>query len=95
MVESAILEDAPLHKYDGGGAMIDPLVRCDNCAKLVAVAFIHEHAGCNHCGNKRFNFLYLINEEEMTAIREGSYDFGLGDFVLDDEYLAIFEAVET
>lgn len=84
------LNDKPLHAYDTA-EMKDPLVRCYACAKLVAVEFIRNHAGCNHCGNKRFNFLYLINEDEMKALRDQSYDLGISDYQVPPAFLDIFQ----
>ena len=84
--------DGPLHKYDTR-ELTDPLLRCDNCAKLVHRAFIEQHAGCNNCGNKRFNFLYSVNGEELSALKEGTYDLGM-KYDIDPEYLAIFKAVK-
>lgn len=85
--------EEPLHKYDTP-EMRDPLVRCYHCAKLVATQFINKHAGCNHCGNKRFNFLYTLTEEEMNQLRQGTYDLGFLDYRIDPEYLDIFEGVK-
>jgi hypothetical protein len=84
--------DEPLHKYDTR-ELTDPLLRCDNCAKLVHRAFIEQHAGCNNCGNKRFNFLYSVNGEELEALKDGSYDLGM-EYTIDPEFLAIFVAVK-
>lgn len=87
-------EDAgeePLHKYDTP-YLSDPLVRCDNCAKLVLVQFVNKHSGCNHCGNKRFQQLYSMNGEELNALRDQEYDLGM-KYEIDPEFLAIFQAV--
>lgn len=83
----------PLHEYDTPH-LSDPLVRCDNCARLVAVKFINKHAGCNHCGNKRFQMLYLINDEEMNKLRLGEYDLGIKDYKVPISYLDIFTEIE-
>lgn len=82
-----------LHKYDTHN-LTDPLVRCDGCTKLVHVQFINKHAGCNHCGNKRFQFIYGLNGEELNALKDGTYDLGLKDYFIDPEYFTIFKAVE-
>ena len=83
-----------MHKYDGA-EMKDPLVRCDNCAKLVLVAFIQRHAGCNSCGNKRFNFTHSITSEEKTALEKQEYDLGVVEYEIPPDYLDIFRAVES
>ena len=89
-----VLNDQPLHKYDTA-EMRDPLVRCHACAKLVATEFIKKHAACNHCGNKRFFFLYVLQMDELNAIREGTYDLGIDEYEIDPEYLDIFEVVAS
>ncbi|MHC4362953.1 MAG: hypothetical protein ACYSTZ_09010 [Planctomycetota bacterium] len=72
--------DEPLHKYDTR-ELTDPLLRCDNCAKLVHRAFIEQ------------NFLYSVNGEELEALKDGSYDLGM-EYTIDPEFLAIFVAVK-
>lgn len=89
--EPLIHDEPPLHKYDHAD-LRDPLVRCVNCAKLVLVDFIREHAGCNHCGNKRFQLIYSMNGEELDDLRSRSYDLGM-KYEIDPEYLAIFQPV--
>jgi hypothetical protein len=83
----------PLHKYDTS-ELRDPLVRCHNCSKLVHQAFIRDNAGCNHCGNKRFQFIYGMDDKlEIEPLRRGEYDLGLKSYTIDEEYLDIFRAV--
>jgi len=85
--------DEPLHKYDHSD-LRDPLVRCYACGKLVHQQFINKHAGCNHCGNKRFYFVYTITGEEMDALKTSTYPLDIGDYQIDPEYIAIFKGVQ-
>jgi len=83
--------DKPLHKYDTPD-LTDPLVRCDNCSKLVLLKFITRHAGCNNCGNKRYNLVQGITSEEKIHLEQQTYDLGM-EYDIDPEYLAIFQPV--
>ena len=66
--------------------MQDPIVRCNQCSKLVHTGFIAEHGGCHECGNRRFKNVTGISGEEMKQLRAGRFDFG-GAFEVPDEYL--------
>lgn len=67
------------------GDFKDPVLRCDSCAKLVLLEKIHKFHFCNHCGNKRFKRVNMINEEEMIDLKEKK---------IDPDFLALFEGVD-
>lgn len=83
--------DVPLNKYDTA-ELTDPLVRCYNCTKLVATAFISEHGGCSHCGNRRFTQILGMTGEEIAELESKTYDLGM-DYDIDPGFLEIFEPV--
>ena len=88
------MKDQPLHKYDGK-EFLDPIVRCDNCAALVHREFIGKHAGCNHCGNKRFKNVQGLSGPEHIGLTDGTYDLGLKEYVIPADFLAIFQEVSA
>lgn len=71
----------------------DPILRCKDCTKMVHRQFIHTHGCCNHCGNKRFTQVSLITESDMKALQDGTYNFEIGAYTLDPEFLQVFEEV--
>ncbi len=80
-----------MSKYDGDEFQ-DPILRCDACNKLVHRKWIAHHAGCNHCGNRRFRNVRGMNEaEELNPLRAGTYDLGLADYEIDPEWFDLFE----
>ena len=80
----------PLNDYDGR-EWRDPLVRCYNCSKLVHRAYIAVNAGCNHCGNKRFQTLRALDDElEIKPLHDQSYDLGMKSYTIDEGFLSIF-----
>jgi len=85
------MNDEPLNKYDTA-ELTDPLVRCYHCTKLVSIQYISKHGGCNHCGNRRFNYIRGITTEEKVALQQREYDLGV-DYDIDPEYLDIFQPV--
>ena len=88
------MDDQPLHKYDTK-ELLDPLVRCVACSKLIHRKYISIGAGCSHCGNKRVQIIQALDGDELSALRDGTYDLGLKEYSIDPEYLAIFKEVEV
>ena len=73
----------------------DPIVRCYSCSKLVHRAFIAVHAGCNHCGNKRFRNVTGMNDKEYNALKNATYDFGLKEYKIDPDNLNEWEEADS
>ncbi len=71
----------------------DPVVRCDDCNKLVHRTYIHKRGCCNHCGNRRVKNLQMFRGEEWESVKDGTYDFGVKDYKIDEEFLILFEEV--
>ena len=82
-----------MNKYDGK-EFNDPIVRCVGCTKLVHRTWIAVKGGCNHCGNRRFQSISGMSEEEHTQLQEGSYPFGIKEYTIDPEFFNIFEQSE-
>lgn len=77
--------------YDGPD-FNDPVVRCEQCAKLTHRKFISYAAGCCHCGNKRFKNVRGMNEIEYYGLENGNLDIGLEKpYKIDPDFLAEFE----
>jgi len=79
--------------YDGDD-FNDPILRCDDCGRLVHRVYIRKRGCCNNCGNRRFKNLQLIREEEWDSIKNKTYDFGVKEWNIDKAFLALFEKVK-
>ena len=73
----------------------DPVVRCDQCSKLTHRDFTSKHAGCCHCGNKRFKNVRGMSPEEHEGLAAGTLEIGKKDYTMDPDFLALFEEVEN
>jgi hypothetical protein len=69
----------------------DPVMRCKDCGGLVHREFIHKHGRCHNCGNLRYSPVYIIKEHEMEGLKNGSLNFEIGEYVIDPDFLALFE----
>lgn len=80
--------------YDGK-EFLDPVVRCDACDKIVHRIFIQRHAGCCHCGNKRFRNVRGVTGEEKNGLAEGTLKIGLKPgYKIDPDFLELFQPAE-
>jgi len=73
----------------------DPVLRCDQCSELTHRDFISKHAGCCHCGNKRFKNVRGLSEMEHTALTAGTLEIGKKSYDMDPDFLALFQEVEN
>ena len=64
--------------------MVDNILRCDSCQKLVKLKSIHNLGVCKHCGNKRFKSVLILSTEERNKL----------DSWGEHEFLKEFQAVE-
>ena len=71
----------------------DPVMRCKDCAKLVHKDFIHKYGKCHICGNLRYSPAYVLSEDEMDGLKVGTLNLEIGEYVIDPEWLAMFEGV--
>ena len=82
-------------KYDGPD-FNDPIVRCDQCVKIVHRAFLEKHGGCCHCGNKRVRNVQGMDLDEYKKLEAGTLVIGIEQpYKIDPEYLALFEGVSN
>jgi len=71
----------------------DPVMRCNGCAALVHRAFLHKYGKCHSCGNLRYVPAYVIKEEEMEGLKNGTLNLEVGEYVIDPDWLVMFEGV--
>ena len=81
-------------EYDGK-EFNDPILRCDQCSKLTHREFISKHAGCCHCGNKRFKNVRGMSSDEHECLSNGTLQIGKKDYKIDADFLVLFEEVEN
>ncbi len=79
-------------KYSKDGPFVDPLVRCDSCAKIITNESISTIGMCEHCGNRRIRNLQNFTEEEIGYWKDWR---GKGGMRIDPEFFTLFEAVES
>ena len=60
--------------------MVDPVLRCDSCNKLIRVATLHQLGCCDSCGNKRVKDVHVFDDSEREQIKEWGFDEFLKDF---------------
>ncbi len=75
--------------YVAEGQGHDELMRCKDCQALVTMETIRTMGMCPKCGNKRFNEITLLNDQEMADIQSGKLDFKFRD-----QFLAEFSAMK-
>jgi len=73
----------------------DPIVRCEQCAKITHRAYIKKYAGCVNCGNKRFKNVRGLEEDEYYGLKNGTLKIGLDiPYKIDPNFLKQFEEAE-
>jgi DNA-directed RNA polymerase subunit RPC12/RpoP len=80
-------------EYDGKD-FNDPILRCDQCSKITHRDFISKHAGCSHCGNKRFKNVRGLSQEEYSGLKNRTLAIGKKAYEIDKDFLSLFEGVE-
>lgn len=71
------------------GRATDCLLRCKDCNELVPEA-VYKQLGSCKCGNKRFNEIRTLSQEEYDAIAAGTLDFPYRD-----EFLREFAGIDV
>lgn len=83
-----------MNKYLGKD-FIDPILRCDQCAKISHRKFISKYGGCYHCGNKRLRNIRTLTTEEYYGLKDETLTIGIKKpYKIDPEFFEIFEQVE-
>ena len=77
-------------KYEPSDSASDPLLKCDDCKKIVAKHYIMKNGGCNHCGNRRFKSIQKIEESDIELLKTGQYNLGISEYQVDPEFIALF-----
>ena len=77
-----------------GDEFNDPVLRCDQCSGLTHRDFLRKHAGCHHCGNKRFKNVRGFSAEEYAGLKSGMLAIGKKSYTIDPAFLTLFEEVE-
>lgn len=67
-----------------------PLMSCKDCQALVHKDYIHKSGKCQKCGNLRFSQVRVIQEDDMQALKDGTYNLALGEYVIDPNWIALF-----
>ena len=83
--------------YENSDIFVDPLLRCEDCTKLVHINFIVKQGGCSHCGNRRFKNVQGFKGDEWKLIKKGKFDFGLKKkewYPIDPDFLKLFERAD-
>ena len=57
-----------MEKYDKDSPFIDPVVRCDSCAKLMLIEKLHKNGACD-CGNRKMRAILSFNLREYLKMR--------------------------
>lgn len=81
------MEERKERYYVAEGRAHDYLLRCKDCKALVTFAVLTKLGACE-CGNKRFNEITILTEQEEADIRSGKISFPDSD-----KFLAEFTAV--
>jgi predicted nucleic acid-binding Zn-ribbon protein len=77
-------------KYEPEVSAADPLMRCDDCKKVVAKEYIAMKGNCNHCGNRRFKTISKMEEADLLGLRSGEYPLGIAQYEVDPAFLNLF-----
>ena len=56
-------------RYSHDGEFVEPLVRCDSCAKLIFLQQLTKRGMCE-CGNTRVRNVRSLTEDELETARE-------------------------
>jgi len=80
---SAVVEKTPpSERYHKDGPFLEPVVRCDSCAKLCLVEQLKTVGCCPSCGNTRVRNVRTISDIEIADMKARG---------VDPEWIALFE----
>lgn len=72
-------------KYSKDGPFLEPVVRCDSCAKLCLVEDLKKIGCCPHCSNTRVRNVRTISDIEIAEMKKLN---------VDPDWIDLFEPVE-